>query len=136
RAQLELADSLGEQASSVDFSTVQTALQLAGDRLTFTKDLYAAVPFIFADPALDTPAATEALQKVPTANRVRILEAAERLIAAEQPQVWTGFAKSVASAAQVPNRQAMLMLRFALTGQPSGPKIPELLGALSADASS
>ncbi|KAJ2147078.1 Glutamate--tRNA ligase mitochondrial [Coemansia sp. RSA 678] len=134
QARAEVAAASGLETASVRPETVATALHLAGDRLTFTKDLYNAVPFMFGDPALDTTAAEQALILVPHELHISILNALEHALASEVSESWIGFAKSVAAAAQVPTKHVMMMLRFALTGERFGPKIPELLDALPVDS--
>ncbi|KAJ2438170.1 hypothetical protein IWW46_005015, partial [Coemansia sp. RSA 2440] len=134
QARAEVAAASGLETASVRPETVATALRLAGDRLTFTKDLYNAVPFMFGDPALDTTAAEQALILVPHEFHIPILNALEHALASEVSESWIGFAKSVAAAAQVPTKHVMMMLRFALTGERFGPKIPELLDALPVDS--
>ncbi|KAJ1886443.1 hypothetical protein LPJ66_009632, partial [Kickxella alabastrina] len=120
------------------------ALRLCADRLTFTRDLYDAAPFLFADPDLGSPDADAVVQKVPADARITLLQAAIAQITTKSnlPSVaaadamgqdrvpaeqWVGFAKEIAATAQVPAKYAMMMLRFALTGQHSGPKIPDLM---------
>ncbi|KAI9501221.1 glutamyl-tRNA synthetase [Coemansia spiralis] len=124
--------------------TVEQALRLCSDRLLFAGDLYNTAPFLFVDPDLSSDVGIQTLHRVPEDKRKSILNAANKAIRSKvrlrtdnsesagsrQDDQWVGFAKEVASIAGVSAKQTMLMLRFALTGQPNGPKIPELLSFL------
>ncbi|KAI8322117.1 glutamyl-tRNA synthetase [Martensiomyces pterosporus] len=127
------------RSSDLQGKAVQQALELCSERLTLTRDLYAVAPFMFEEPDLNAPAATEFVQKVPAENRIATLKIAKQHIGATiaaagfvkgQPASWSGFSKEVAKLSQVPNKQAMMMLRFSLTGQPTGPKLPGLMATL------
>ncbi|KAJ2160401.1 Glutamate--tRNA ligase mitochondrial [Coemansia sp. RSA 552] len=139
QAHVELAQTMGDAAAaSVQPNQVQQALRLAGDRLTFTRDLYETVPFVFADPDLDSALAAQPLQKVPEERRVPILQKAKEVLAAREPDkdaaaigAASSTAKAISSAAKAPTKHVMMMLRYALTGQPSGPSVPDLLESLS-----
>ncbi|KAJ1721944.1 Glutamate--tRNA ligase mitochondrial [Coemansia erecta] len=115
---------------TVDTDAVLHALRMCADRLTFTHELFDAAPFLFVRPDLNSAAAASTLAKVPTELRLPLLQAADGALVDATPapaEMWTGFAKQVAHAAGAQPKHAMMALRFALTGQASGPKIPELL---------
>ncbi|KAJ2466971.1 Glutamate--tRNA ligase mitochondrial, partial [Coemansia sp. RSA 2322] len=119
--------------------TVGHALRLCGDRLTRTRDLHAVAPFLFADPDPDLSSAAAGISKMPCESHAAVLAAAQALLAAAapggaQPEAWMGFVQQVAQAAQTPAKHVMAVLRHALTGQASGPKLPDLLGFLPPEA--
>ncbi|KAJ1660140.1 Glutamate--tRNA ligase mitochondrial [Coemansia sp. RSA 25] len=142
----ELCQVPGLNTEGVSRAMVDQALRLCGDRLTLTRDLYGAAPYLFSDPspeALAMPTATAAVNRVPRDSQAAILLATQALLAAEAsavdrdnrvgsagPERWADFAKKVALTANVSAKQAMPVLRHALTGQPSGPKLPDLMGFL------
>ncbi|KAJ2080300.1 Glutamate--tRNA ligase mitochondrial [Coemansia sp. RSA 988] len=140
QAQAELPQDFRSEAASGGIEAVRRALVLASDRLTFTKDLYSTVPFLFSDPDLDTPAAVKLLHKVPEDCRSTILQAAVVILqvrirsAVDNSERWAEFAKGVASSAQVPVKHAMMMLRYALTGQHTGPQIHALMETLPTES--
>ncbi|KAJ2377109.1 Glutamate--tRNA ligase mitochondrial [Coemansia sp. RSA 2607] len=116
--------------SKIDPDGVLHALRMCADRLTFTHELFDAAPYLFVHPDLASAAATSTIAKVPPELRLPLLQAAAAALVDDKPasaEAWTGFAKQVAHAASAQPKHAMLALRFALTGQASGPKIPELL---------
>ncbi|KAJ2778288.1 Glutamate--tRNA ligase mitochondrial [Coemansia interrupta] len=115
---------------SVDPDAVRDALRMCAGRLTFTHELFDAAPFLFARPDLSSADAVGTLAKIPSELRLPLLQAADAALVDAKPapaEAWTAFAKQVASAASAQPKHAMMALRFALTGQASGPKIPELL---------
>ncbi|KAJ2726147.1 Glutamate--tRNA ligase mitochondrial [Coemansia sp. Benny D115] len=133
-----IADGGLPSTTSVDPETALLALRLCSDRLTFTGDLYDAAPFLFSAPNLAAPEAVTMLNKVPRELQASLLNNAISQVASlgdckEGGRVcaekWTGFAKSVAASTEnaLP-KHAMLILRYALTGKPTGPKLPDLLG--------
>ncbi|KAJ1964790.1 hypothetical protein GGI12_001196 [Dipsacomyces acuminosporus] len=139
-AELKQVPGLHSTAADISSETVKRALGLCSERLTLTRDIFSVAPFLFRDPELDTLAATGFVSKVPEESQVRILQMARQHIdtvasaggfADDQAASWMGFSKEVAKLAGVPNKQAMMMLRFSLTGQPSGPSIPDLMAFLS-----
>ncbi|KAJ2815354.1 hypothetical protein GGI24_006081 [Coemansia furcata] len=85
-----------------------------------------------------------AVNKVPRDTKVSILVATQELLAIEDraveyssslpastgPERWMDFSKKVALAAQVPAKHVMPVLRHVLTGQSSGPKLPDLMDYL------
>ncbi|KAJ1877961.1 Glutamate--tRNA ligase mitochondrial [Coemansia sp. RSA 486] len=134
--------------------TALRALRMCSDRLTFTRNLFDMAPYLFSNPDLGTEEAEKTIAKVPLETRTHLLQAAIaqlKTMAGPDPasatgdkaasKRWSGFAKDMALAASasassnsdtlaqkpVPKSHAMMMLRFALTGQSTGPKIPELL---------
>ncbi|KAJ1905619.1 Glutamate--tRNA ligase mitochondrial [Coemansia sp. IMI 209127] len=146
QAHAKLPQSSVLDPDSVSAGTVERALYLCSDRLLFASDIYDAAPFLFADPDLGTSSSTQVLQKVPKEKWLPILMSANDAIVEKSQDIkegsdrvedieqkWAGFAKEVAASAAVPTKHAMMMLRFALTGQSSGPKVPELLSFFSTD---
>ncbi|KAJ2845694.1 hypothetical protein IWW36_004677, partial [Coemansia brasiliensis] len=133
KAREELANTHGCDDYSIDKHIVHKALDLCCDRLTFTSELFSKAPFMFVDPDLFTSEAKKLLHKVPEDNRASIINCTLSNIQEGSKPEWQSLVKTVAEAAQVPNKQVMMMLRFALTGQSSGPKIPDLLDALPID---
>ncbi|KAJ2796103.1 Glutamate--tRNA ligase mitochondrial, partial [Coemansia guatemalensis] len=136
QAQAELPRDVRSEATADGIEAVRRALVLASDRLTFTRDLYSTVPFLFTDPDLDTPAAEKLLHKIPEDSRSTILREAMAILqhrinnTVGNSERRADFAKGVASSARVPVKHAMMMLRYALTGQQSGPQIHALMDAL------
>ncbi|KAJ2547501.1 Glutamate--tRNA ligase mitochondrial [Coemansia sp. RSA 1933] len=126
--------------------TVERALRLCSDRLLFANDIHDVAPFLFDDPDLHSQAALKLLQKVPEEIQVPILVAAKNTLDKYRniredhgsdemaEQKWAGFASDVADVVVAASpKQVMMMLRFALTGRPSGPRIPGLLAFFSTD---
>ncbi|KAJ2239925.1 hypothetical protein GGI13_007847, partial [Coemansia sp. RSA 455] len=144
-ALVELRQTPELDTKDITREAVEQALRLCGDRLTLTRDLYGAVPYLFSDPDPEVPAVpAAAVNKVPRDSKASILVATLELLAAEAgalagsshtssagPERWMDFSKNVALAAKVPAKQVMPVLRHALTGQPSGPKLPDLMDYLS-----
>ncbi|KAJ1665743.1 Glutamate--tRNA ligase mitochondrial [Coemansia sp. RSA 1813] len=129
----------------VSTRSVEQALRLCSDRLLFASEVYEAAPFLFVNPDLRASSAMKILQRVPREKRQFILNSAKDTIVKKSQnterefdqdenieQKWAGIANEIAANAAVPTKHAMMMLRFALTGQSSGPKIPELLSFFSA----
>ncbi|KAJ2454101.1 hypothetical protein GGI03_006599, partial [Coemansia sp. RSA 2337] len=145
QALVELRQTPELDTKDISREAVEQALRLCGDRLTLTRDLYGAVPYLFSDPDSKAPVVpAAAVNKVPRDSKASILVAALELLAAEAGVVagnsctssaglerWMDFSKNVAVAAKVPAKQVMPVLRHALTGQPSGPKLPDLMDYLS-----
>ncbi|KAJ2797906.1 Glutamate--tRNA ligase mitochondrial, partial [Coemansia helicoidea] len=130
-----LAQQANDELAPVEggVESVRQALQLSAGRLTFLRDLREEVPFLFGDPDLGAPATVQLQSKIPAADHAAILRAALDLVdaRADAAQAWTGFAADAARAAQAPPKLAMMALRHALTGQPRGPPIPDILAALT-----
>ncbi|KAJ2781316.1 Glutamate--tRNA ligase mitochondrial [Coemansia javaensis] len=118
-------------AAAADPAAVEHALRLSAGRLTLLRDLPAEVPFVFADPDLDAPAAARMLHAVPHATQAAVLRAA---LAGGSQWTTASFAGDVAAAALAPPGHAAAVLRHALTGQPRGPPLADVLGALPAAA--
>ncbi|KAJ2708667.1 Glutamate--tRNA ligase mitochondrial, partial [Coemansia spiralis] len=117
--------------------TVHQALRLSAGRLTFLRGLCEELPFMFGDPNLGTPEAVQLQSKIPAVDHAAVLRAALDLLdthTGAAAQDWSGYARDAARAAQTLPKHAMLALRHALTGQPHGPPIPDVLGALTQSA--
>ncbi|KAJ2489666.1 Glutamate--tRNA ligase mitochondrial [Coemansia sp. RSA 2050] len=144
QALVELRQTPGLDTVDISHETVERALQLCRDRLTLTRDLHSAAPYLFSDPDSEEPAVpAAAINKVPRDSKVSILLAFQELLATETgsaadssransagPERWMDFSQRVALAAKVPTKQVMPVLRHVLTGQPSGPKLPDLMSYL------
>ncbi|KAJ1921800.1 Glutamate--tRNA ligase mitochondrial [Mycoemilia scoparia] len=138
QARNAIVDQIGTKDRRLEDEKIMQALKLAKDKLVLPSDIVKEAGFLFNNPDLGSDESLKIIQQIPPGHCKKIAEIAIKELEKMDPHLFAHKSQDCMpfliersmKETGLKKGQVMKAIRWALTGQKDGPKIPQLLSEL------